>query len=271
MDKAGAKKGFGGVAIYDGKACLLESEMILILLITNVYGLNLLAQCRPTLICCAYRAPDINFCNFILNLNNCMANIKLDKCDFVLLCDLNANMLSHSRNKEKQDLLKFVRTFDFTQLITKATRVTESVKSLLDVILVNNDQRIIDSGVFPISLSDHYLVYCVLKFGVTKSPPKTIEYRSYKNFNTNSFIVDLNNVPWHVTESADNIDDAVFIWNKLFSEVANSHALVKRCRVKRLPVNWMNNKINEAMKDRDFTIAELLKLTLPTTGLTIKD
>lgn len=253
MDRTGAKKGFGGVAIYVRESLPFKIRNDLNSFDHECLWVELTrSKCRPTLICCAYRAPDIDFCNFILNLNNCMANIKLDKCDFVLLGDLNANMLSHSRDKEKQELLKFVRTFDFTQLITKATRVSESVKSLLDVILVNNDHRIIDSGVVPVSLSDHYLVYCVLKSGVTKAPPRTIEYRSYKNFNVNSFIADLNNVPWHVTESADNIDDAVFLWNKLFSEVADSHAPVKRCRVKGSPVNWMNNKINEAMKDRDF-------------------
>lgn len=38
----------------------------------------------------------------------------------------------------------------------------------------------------------------------------------------------------------------------MFLEVADSHAPVKRRRVKGAPVNWMNNKINEAMKDRDF-------------------
>ena len=253
MDRTGTKKGFGGVAIYvrEGLPFKIRSDL-------NSFDYECLwieltrSKCRPTLICCAYRAPDMDFCNFIFNLNNCMANIKLDKCDLVLLGDLNANILSHSRNKEKQELLKFVRTFDFEQLITEATRVTESAKSLLDVILVNNDHRIIDSGVVPVSLSDHHLVYCVLKAGVTKAPPRTIEYRSYKNFNVNSFIADLNNVPWHVIENADNIDDAVFVWNKLFSEVADSHAPVKKRRVKGSPVNWMNDKINEAMKDRDF-------------------
>jgi endonuclease/exonuclease/phosphatase family metal-dependent hydrolase len=107
-----------------------------------------------------------------------MENIKLDKCDLMLLGDFNANMLLHSKNKEKKELLKFMRVFDLTQLITDATRVTETTRTLVDVILVNNDHRITDSGVVSVSLSDHYLVYCVLKSGITKAQPKTIEYRS---------------------------------------------------------------------------------------------
>jgi hypothetical protein len=49
----------------------------------------------------------------------------------------------------------------------------------------------------------------------------------YSNLNTNSFVADLNNVPWHVIENEDDIDNAVLSWNTLFTEVANSHAPVK--------------------------------------------
>ena len=80
--------------------------------------------------------------------------------------------------------------------------------------LVNNDHRIIDSGVVPVPLSDHYLVYCVFKAGVIKAPPKTTEYRSYKNFDVNTFLADSNRVPGHVIENQEDNDDAVFIWNQ---------------------------------------------------------
>ena len=94
--------------------------------------------------------------------------------------------------------------------------MTETSRSLLDVILVNNDHRITDSGVVPVLLSDHYLVYCILKSGVIKAPPKTTEYHSYKNFDVNTFLADLT---WHIIENKEDIDDAVFIWNQLFSEI----------------------------------------------------
>lgn len=86
--------------------------------------------------------------------------------------------------------------------------MTETSRSLLDVILVNNDHRITDSGVVPVQLSDHYLVYCILKSGVIKAPPKTTEYHSYKNFDVNTFLADLT---WHIIENKEDIDDAVFI------------------------------------------------------------
>jgi hypothetical protein len=72
---------------------------------------------------------------------------------------------------------------------------------VIDLVFVNNQHRIVDSGVVSLSLSDHSLVYCVVKSGVKKAPPRTIEYLSYKSFNTNTFIQDMNNVPWHVVEN----------------------------------------------------------------------
>ena len=55
--------------------------------------------------------------------------------------------------------------------------------------------KVVESGVFDLGLSDHSLVYCVLKSGRPRVAPKTIEYRSYKNYNKDSFIEDLENIP----------------------------------------------------------------------------
>ena len=86
------------------------------------------AKCRPTLICCAYRAPEKDLSEFISNLCNTMTSIDLDKCYLLLLGDINVNMLPHSKGsakKDKQQLLNFSRTLDLSQLIKEPTRATE--------------------------------------------------------------------------------------------------------------------------------------------------
>jgi hypothetical protein len=148
--------------------------------------------------------------------------------------------------------MNFARSVDMSQIITDPTRITGTTRSLIDLVFVNNQHRIVDSGVVSLSLSDHSLVYCVVKSGVKKAPPRTIEYRSYKSFNANTFIQDMNNVPWHVVENESDIDSAVLMWNKLFCDIADAHAPVKRRRVKGTQVPWMNSKISEAMQDRDY-------------------
>ena len=75
----------------------------------------------------------------------------------------------------------------------------------------------------------------------------------------NTFLADLNSVPWHVIENEEDIDHAVFIWNQLFSEIADLHAPLKGRRVRGVPLPWLNDKISEAMKDRDFHYREAVK------------
>ena len=54
----------------------------------------------------------------------------------------------------------------------------------------------------------------------------------------------MNNVPWHVVENESAI--LTVMWNKLFCDIADAHAPVKRRRVKGTQVPWMNSKISEA-------------------------
>ena len=81
---------------------------------------------------------------------------------------------------------------------------------LIDLVFTNSHHKVVESGLFDLGLSDHSLVYCVLKSGRPRGAPKTIEYRSYKNYNKDSFIEDLENIPWHVVfNNTDNVDDCV--------------------------------------------------------------
>ena len=199
LDRTGAKEGYSGVATYirDGLPFRLRNDI-------NTGGHECLwielirDKCKPTFICCAYRAPDVDFNGFISSLQNSMSAVDLKKSDVIILGDLNVNMLPKSKipKKDKQELLNFSRAFDLTQLIKEPTRVSDTSRTQIDLIFVNNEHRIVKSGVVPVTLSDHYLVFCILKAGVSnKAKPRIIEYRSYKNFDVNKFNNDLRNVP----------------------------------------------------------------------------
>ena len=177
---------------------------------------------------------------------NCMLTLNLDRCDLIILGGMNVDLLlkpAYGCKLNMQILHNFMRSLDLSQIITEPTRITEQSKSLIDVILVNNQHRIVDSGVVPLSISDHSLIYCIVKAGVPKATPRTIEYRSYRGFDENAFIQDLNNVPWHIVDDENNVNDAVLTWNKLFTEVVDSHAPLKKRRVKGTTAPWMNNKM----------------------------
>ena len=55
-------------------------------------------------------------------------------------------------------------------------------------------------------------------------------------------------------ENEDDVDDAVFTWNKLSSEIADSHAPIKRRRVRGVPLPWMST-----MQDHDYHRRKAIK------------
>ena len=62
---------------------------------------------------------------------------------------------------------------------------------LIDKILTINDNRITDSGVMHIRISDHCLIYACRKIAFAKSRPNAIETRNLKSFNLTQFNADL--------------------------------------------------------------------------------
>ena len=84
-----------------------------------------------------------------------------------------------------------------------------------------------------------------MKGGVPKLPPRKFEYRSFKNYNKTEFINDLNEVPRSVVDGAENVDDAVFLWERLFSEIANERAPLKIKRAKGSKTPWVTSKRDE--------------------------
>ena len=82
--------------------------------------------------------------------------------------------------------------------------------------------------------------------------PKLLEYRCFKNYNKEAFLRDLSNTPWSIIESANDVDDAVFLWEGLFNSVANDHAPIKSTRVKGKQTPWLTNKLLEIRRDRDY-------------------
>lgn len=124
QDRTGIKEGYGGVAIYvrEGLAFRLRNDI-------NTGGQECLwielirDKCKPTLVCCAYRAPDSDFQTFNFSLHESMSSVDQEKSDVVILGDLNADMMASSKlpKRDKQELLNFSRAYNFTHSVNKRT------------------------------------------------------------------------------------------------------------------------------------------------------
>lgn len=191
-----------------------------------------------------YRPGYFNIEDFTNALTRILDNTDLDKVETIILGDFNVD---YSAKKNPLG-----RRFNLTQIISNPTRVTETSKSTIALILVNNTHKIVQCDVLDSSISDHNVIFCVVKGGVKKIPTKVFEYRSFKSYEKKAFIKDLEQVPWSIIEGVGDIDDTVFLWEKLFRDCADHHAPIKSRRVKGMPTPWVSVRLLELRRDRDF-------------------
>ena len=67
--------------------------------------------------------------------------------------------------KQKKSVLyrkyeQLLRIFNLKQIINDPTRITENTASVIDHILCSHENKIFQSGVVPIGVSDHFLTFC---------------------------------------------------------------------------------------------------------------
>ena len=87
--------------------------------------------------------------------------------------------------------------YSLNQLIAEPTRVTAQSQSLIVLCFTNTPDKIFSSGVMPLGISDHYLVYLVRKAYYTNPVVvKIITSQSFKNFDKEKFLVDVEQRQW---------------------------------------------------------------------------
>ena len=68
-------------------------------------------------------------------------------------------------------------------LIRVSTSVTSSSSTIIDHILASFSERVTQSGVLDLVLSDHQLIYCTSKVSrVNRGSHKQIKFRSFKHY-----------------------------------------------------------------------------------------
>ena len=94
------------------------------------------------------------------------------------------------------------------QIIKDPTRVTDT-SSTLDHVIVNNAERICQSGVLPLGLSDHMVTYCsrtVIRRGI--STHRTIRIRFLEHYTSDKLNQILASFDWTDIMNCTNVDYA---------------------------------------------------------------
>ncbi len=170
----------------------------------------------------------------------------------ILTGDININLLKSDAHLTKQ-YLDLLSTFDLTQHVQKATRITQTTTTLIDHIISNNPKRVTHTDVLPCSsVSDHDAPYACVNIRTERFQPRFKYIRSERHFKKNEYIQDFESLPFNIIYAIDDPDEKLEVFNKLIAECIEHHAPLKRTKITRPPAPWLHDdNIRDLQNQRD--------------------
>ena len=125
--------------------------------------------------------------------------------------DLNSDLLYRGRTTEEsylgRHLQRILSTYRLKCVIKELTRITENVQTLIDLITVSNPDKVTNTGVSHLGISDHSLVYANVRMRKEKQQLITKTVKNYSKLDTQSFKADIESAPWSVCEVFYDLND----------------------------------------------------------------
>lgn len=240
----------GGVGIY------LKNTIKHTILLSESYDyieiilVKVLLENQSLVIANIYRPPNSDHNSFLNYFEDTFSNIFVNYENIVCLGDFNINLLNLDTNLSTQ-FKNVYQTFNFVQLITEPTRITNTTTALLDLILVNFENTC-GAGVVDAQISDHFLVHCTIMFNITEGPERIFKYRALKHINFENFQSDLESIPWNNIYHINNIDDKIGFVTDNILQLFNTHAPMKSIKCsKRSYAPWITDNIKFMQKLRN--------------------
>ena len=219
----------------------------------------LLPKTKPILIGTCYRPPKDKdyFSKLEKNILNSPTYMQQES---YILGDFNTNVEGKYSSLNKA-LNGFMNLFNFKQLINEPTRVTVTSSSTIDLILSSDPDRVTQSGVVNIGMSDHNAIFCSRKInkGFKLNKHNTCKIRSMKDFDQDVFVDKLRNVNWFDVLNCENVDMAWSKFKKLFIDVIDTVAPVKEVRLKYKSEDWFTGELVELIHERDKALMKFRK------------
>ena len=182
--------------------------------------------------------------------------ILIDKIDaenkeLFILGDVNCNLLPEAFAYNSSYLTSIFDIYGLSQLITEPTRVTPTSKTLIDLCITNSPEKVTNSGVIHLGISDHSLVFMTRKVHYNRNCPRTIEMRQFKHFQKSNFLSDLEQMPWSNVDLYSDPNDMWQEWKQMFVHCMDKHAPRKLKRISKKRAPWITRGLLHKMHKRD--------------------
>ena len=137
---------------------------------------------------------------------------------------MNCDTLSVPLGTHTRKHLDLLNNYQLFQLIDEPTRITENSETCVDHFITNKKENVINSGVYPLSISDHSFIYAIRKISIPRANLRVIEPRNFKSFDESAFILDLKNADWPTVTAATDANDFWAMWKDRFLHIIDKHA-----------------------------------------------
>ena len=132
--------------------------------------------------------------------------------------------------------------------------------SLLDHILTNSSERISQSEVADVGLSDHQMTYCTRKITRLKqNTHRFVKTRSFKNYSKDSYLQELENAKFPEYSKFTDINCAYSDFIGKLTTIIDKVAPVREMRIKANSQEWSDEEIHEHIALRDKMLAKFKK------------
>ena len=143
----------------------------------------LLPKTKPILVGSVYRPPSQQ--SFLDDFELQLKRIDIDQ-ECYILGDFNI-CVKNKKSSLNKAYLSLVSNSGYTQLINQPTRISEK-PSTIDHIICSKTEKVSQSGVIHLSLSDHSLIYCTRKLSRQSfKNHNTVTIRSMKNYTPTNY------------------------------------------------------------------------------------
>lgn len=197
------------------------------------------------IICGLYRPPSMSDKEFSNDFIQTFDQLSVRYDNILILGDLNYNMLLD--NSKSTPLNNVCDIFDFSNLIKKATCFTkDALPTLIDVILTNKPNKCQNATNFNCGLSDyHNLISVQLKGEIPKLKKDYVTYRSFKNFDHEKFLQELQSEQLDVITEHSNVETAYHNFETTFIKVVDKNIPLKKRRYITHPAPFMNKGLRQ--------------------------
>ena len=188
----------------------------------------------------------------------------VDPNEVHISCDMNLDCLNGKWLEPGYHLLSLSRlvqgtcnAYNFTQLVKEPTRLqfnsiqNKTSISCIDHVYTNTKYRCSDVTVTTFGDSDHDMIGYTRFTKEPPAPARTIRKRSYKLFDKEKYLSDLENIDWSDVLCCDDLDLATDIFTRKLRYTLNIHAPWVIFQQRKFFIPWLTEETKQLMVERD--------------------